>query len=485
MSSPISAPPPSAGLKDPRQSSVDSDASQQPKPAPAVPQYQTFGPDPLRFDDPTVYHIRDLTDDMPEEEKKEILCVAEYPHSDLHDLTCGTPPDKDFSNAKPTNQVNANLFASFVEPYIRPLAEEDMAFLRERGDRVTPFIMPRRGPKHYKQIWAEEDGLPNSAAIADAERNRLPPNEPRGDIDMMNDEVAETEKVSTGPVLARLLSVMRPEHRSADGAPLTNGEPNGTTTANGGDAMDIDGGGPGGGGAENQTNGDVSNLPPAAQLPDSSGPKTNGATSGSGGSGGGSMVAAVARTDYAAVEERLMGELRHIGILSDEDGADFSTHTDDEVAARLRYLQAELRRQSIVNGARKARILELTEARLAGQEYSTIADDLDAQLNQAYLKRNRNIGKGKKNAKRPGGAGTGAGAHGAAGTPGVAQSISRPSVGEPIRDLMRRRDEWIGKIGPVVDYGRQVIPKESIFGEEVMRGLAAREEEGWGETEDV
>ena len=69
---------------------------------------------------------------MSEEEKKEIFGVTVYPQDDLSSLIAGTPPDKDFSSAKPTNQVNANTFASYLEPYLRPLNEEDMSFLKER-----------------------------------------------------------------------------------------------------------------------------------------------------------------------------------------------------------------------------------------------------------------------------------------------------------------------------------------------------------------
>ncbi len=113
----------------PSNSSLD---SHQPPPAPSTIQFQTFGPDPLTFDDPTIYHIREVTDDMTEEEKNEIYCVTSFPQSDLSHLAAGTPPDKDFSNAKPTNQVNANTFAAYLEPYFRPITEEEMAFLRER-----------------------------------------------------------------------------------------------------------------------------------------------------------------------------------------------------------------------------------------------------------------------------------------------------------------------------------------------------------------
>jgi len=110
-------------------SSID---DHQPPPAASLPQYQTFGPDPSTFDDPTVYHIREVTEDMPDDQKKEIYGVSSFPKSDLSNLVAGKLPDKDFSNAKPTNQVNANTFAAYIEPYVRPLTEEDMAWLKER-----------------------------------------------------------------------------------------------------------------------------------------------------------------------------------------------------------------------------------------------------------------------------------------------------------------------------------------------------------------
>lgn len=115
--------------RDPSESSVD---SHQPPPAASIPQYQAFGPDPTAFDDPTIYHIRDVTDDMTDEEKAEIYSVTKFPHSDLSHLIAGTIPDKDFSNAKPSNQVASTTFQASIENYVRHLTEEDMAFLKER-----------------------------------------------------------------------------------------------------------------------------------------------------------------------------------------------------------------------------------------------------------------------------------------------------------------------------------------------------------------
>lgn len=69
---------------------------------------------------------------MSDDEKKEIYSVARFPSSDLRHLMAGTPPDKDFSNAKPTNQVSANTFLTYIDPFVRPLTEEDIAFLKEK-----------------------------------------------------------------------------------------------------------------------------------------------------------------------------------------------------------------------------------------------------------------------------------------------------------------------------------------------------------------
>ncbi|KAH9880863.1 hypothetical protein IAQ61_001157 [Plenodomus lingam] len=447
MSSPISQAPPSAGGAAAAEapSPTGSDISHQPAPAPALPQHQTFGPDPCKFDDPTIYHIREVTPGMTDEEKKEIYCVAEFPPSDLRDRIAGLPPDKDFSNAKPAAQVNATVFANYVEPYIRPLTEEDVAFLKERGDRIAPFVLPRRGQRHYKEIWAEEDG----GMIVDSNDQRPAPNVPRGAADDITDDNLDTDQISAGPLLSRLVAALRPEGRGSQTAV-------GDTNAINGDLMDID---EGSGAPADTTN--PNSLPAATQLPEFSQP-------------GFRPVPPSGRADYAGLEDRVMMELKHYGLISEADAESqsYDSHFDDEVAQRLRFLQEELRKQSIKNGARKQRLLELTEERIAQQEYNTIADDLDNQLNAAYLKRNRNIGKGKKQNKRPGGAGGGSHAVANAG-------ITRPGVGEPIRTLMERRQQWISTIGPVVNYGKTGLPTSTIFDEEKMKELENREVEIW------
>lgn len=137
LASPLTAPPPldPESARPSPSPSTSSDGAHQPLPAASVAQYPTFGLNPVTFDDPTIYEIRPITEDMTDEEKKEIYCVASFPHDDLHDLIAipRGGMDKDFSNAvKPNNQVAAHTFSAYLDNYLRPLKEEDYGFLNER-----------------------------------------------------------------------------------------------------------------------------------------------------------------------------------------------------------------------------------------------------------------------------------------------------------------------------------------------------------------
>ena len=441
--------------------SMDSDMSeQQPKPAAPI-MTQVYFPEPLA-PDPVTYHIREVTPDMTDEEKKEIYSVTRFPKKDLRDQIAGIPPDKDFSNAKPTNQVSANTFLTYIEPYLRPLTEEDVAFLRERGDRTTPFLAVPRGKRHYTEIWAEEDG---SIAVANGNNEQLPPNQPRGNIDDINDETAQTDKISTGPLQARLLSLLRYEHRpDPNENNLTNGHAEGSTHTNGvldpdTSTMDLD-----------LPTADLDSQnkppPPAAAIPELSSIKTPSQ-----------------RLEPNHAEERLRLELRHLGFLSESEVPDYEGHHDDDISERLRLLQSELKKTMITNGARKARLLEIAKERLAFQEYNTIHEDLDSQVQQAYLKRTRTLGKHKKGPHgkpRPGTAAVVAQA-----ANGVAGRAGR-DIGDMARMLIDRRRRWAESIGPVFEGMNHGIPskEETLWEKGVMEGPEKAEmEEFEGENE--
>lgn len=325
--------------------------------------------------------------------------------------------------------------------------------------------MPRRGKKHYTEIWAEEDGA-LSVDQLHSDRERLPLNQGRGNIDQVTDETAETDKVSVGPLVSRLYSLLRYEHRAEPDETVTvNGTATATATANGDtstgnifDAMELD-----------QPNGETENKPqPAAtSFPDAS-------PSG--------FKVATAKLDHAQLDERLKAELRHVGFLGPDDNPDYDAHYDDDIAQRLRLLQSELKKQMIVNSARKTRLLEVARERLAYQEYTTIHDDLDSQVQQAYLKRTRTLGKSKKGSQakhRPGGAG--GGSHVVGGT-----GISRPAIGDVARTLMDRRKRWRDCIGPIFRDCKTSVPgkDETIFEPSVMAEYEKAELEGWDEEQE-
>lgn len=458
--SPVAVATPAGGMEiDEKEGADDDDSSsdeRQPNPAPAIPHLQTFGDDPSTFPDPTVYDIRPILPGMSDDEKREIYSVAVFPKNNLEDLIPGSPPDKDFSNAKPSSQVQATTFATYIDPYFRPFTEEDLAFLRERGDRIGPFQMPRRGKKHYTDVWAEEDGS-MSVDMPQHGRDKLAANQPRGTIEDLDDSTAETEEVSAGPLLTRLLATMRPERRApaSEEKPTTNGLTNGEASVNGESNADLD----------NLLDLGPSNepapIPPATFMTESNSEAYKKAN-------------LYKYENSQQVDERIKQELRHIGFLPADSVPDYDAHEDDEIAARIRFLQSKLRETMVMNGARKGRLMDLVKERMAHQEYTTILEDLDGQVQTAYLKRTRTMGKSKKT-KRPGGAGGGSHFVGPGGS-----GMARPGIGDLTKTLMERRRKWIDSIGMVFDEQkppRSTDPDSYIFKPEMMGEFIRKERE--------
>lgn len=335
---------------------------------------------------------------------------------------------------------------------------------------MGPFSMPPRGKKFYKDVWAEEDGQISMETGHQGER--LPANQPRGSLEDMDDDVAETDQVSMGPMMNRFLSTMRFEHRAS---PTDDKEkPNGLTNGTNGDS-NVNGLGNGTEPTENAngSSADDKSVPPSTYMPEnilptsarnpSNAPKLTG----------------------AEMDERLKAELRHLGFLAPDAEPDYDGHYDDEVAERLRILQAELKRVSILNGARKARVEQIAKERMAYQEYSTILDDLNGQVQTMYAKRSRNAKKKGQNAKRPGGAGGGSHPIPAAGSiaSSGAAAVARTAIGDQARQLMTRREKWTDQIGPIFDDEVTKVREDGdgIFTGDMMEPLMRAEMERWDE----
>lgn len=129
-------------------------------------------------------------------------------------------------------------------------------------------------------------------------------------------------------------------------------------------------------------------------------------------------------SDFHSIEERLKRELNYIGIFmnlpnSEEEAKNklqingrsvkkanngsiidsdewIKNKEDDEVCAEIRSLQKELKEASVKNRKNKKRLIPIVEEQIAWQEYCTILDDLDKQVDQAYMKRLKAKNKKKK-----------------------------------------------------------------------------------------
>jgi transcriptional adapter 3 len=296
-------------------------------------------------DDPAVYEIPATDDQTSYEDKARAFAVTRFPADDLSKLIPGDPPDEDFSKAKPTNQVAISTFSAYIEPYFRPFSEEDVAFLRERGDRVTPYLIPKLG-KHYSEQWAEEDGLAGPTFASPAPPTNSSSNKaangPKGKPEDLSDEQLDREEISCGPLLSRLLAAYIPEDPEA----VSEEGPDSSQTANGETTP-----------APNKTF--ATSLPNSGEV---------------------NWKVPTGKADYSTLDDRIRREMVHVGLLDPNQELDFDNRQDDEVSARLRTLQDQLRKQSIINGARKARIAEHLKEQLAYQEYVTILEDLDKQV---------------------------------------------------------------------------------------------------------
>ncbi|KAF3204606.1 Transcriptional regulator [Orbilia oligospora] len=397
--------------------------------------------------DPADYEIGTVYPDTTVDEKRKIFSVAQYPMIDISDLIPGDPPDEDFSRAKPNSQIAMNTFASYIEPYFRLYTEEDLAFLRERGDRIGPYLIPALG-RPYKDVWSEEDGTPYEPTSTGQEHVAL------GKPDDLRDEILAKNTISLGPLLSRVMSGLVVEDIDeptvASGVGPTNGATSGLDVImeNAESTSGING----------MTNGAGGDEPRGATLRPVAATSLNlpeGIVSSK------DWKISVNRPEFSSLEERIRQEMIYMGMVGPSDTFHFADKQDDEVSARLRELQAELRTVSIRNGARKTRLAELLGEQLAYQEYATILDDLDKQVDQAYLKRTRGM-KAKK--KKPF-------AHHNAN----AAQTARPGIGDMAKTLMERRRKWKDTVGPVFDKDVTRIPDKTIFDEDIMRGLEAKE----------
>lgn len=322
-------------------------------------------------------------------------------------------------------QVTYLAFQAYVDGWFKSLTEEDVAWLGRQEDDAEPFQIPEIG-RHYKEVWEEEDanggsgaslyGAPDLTGI-NASRNgalhkpkpaRVGPFDPR----QLADEHAfgtSAMEAKGGPLTERVLSLVLPtaptHGHSSDGQQQTNGS---------GEQQQqqplVNGSASGSSAAPTTANGPPSHSEvPAFSLPP---PHTQ---------------------NMAQYEERLKAELRFLDILGADEEVDWSNRQDDEISATLRKVQVLLGKQTKINTARKTRLKELAEGRLAYQDYLSCLTNVEKVIEQGWYKRQSLLKKfvsKKKGSAKASGSGSGAGAGAGAGAGGNTRASAVPVLNE-------------------------------------------------------
>lgn len=390
--------------------------------------------------------------------------VSSYPTSDLKEYLAGELPDMDFSRPKPTNQIQYSTFLASIDNFFRELTDDDVKFLKKKylvppnvtversyDPEVTPYIIPKLGPL-YTEIWAKEDNNQNIANLSPPPLNDPSSILPKKSSAELSDDVLETEEVSCGPLVSRLLSAILKDELP----------PNGDSNIK--DENDLESA------ADNDTkasapNPGLSALTPSSEVDDNK--QALASSTSAIPQQQGRKVNSV-NLDYPTFEERLKRELKYVGIYMnlprDDDnnyGDDpdwLAGREDDEISAELRELQSELKQVTKRNIKRKALLVPLVERHLAWQEYASILDDLDKQVDQAYIKRIR-APKNKKKKQQ-------ALASAQSSTSQAAiQAAHQQAASSSLKSLLDKRRRWVSKIGPLFDRPEVMkrIPKESVF----------------------
>ncbi|THV06914.1 hypothetical protein K435DRAFT_929444 [Dendrothele bispora CBS 962.96] len=356
---------------------------------------------------------------------------------------------EDFSKLKQPSQTAVTTFYGSIEPYIRPIKEEDVGWLEYTADELEPFIMPRLG-KYYLDQWEDDDariarGLPrdsSEASTSTAAPQAFVAPEPKWDPSTLSEPDLLGEEKGHGPLTERLISAL---------LPMENHQWKGVKAAE--DAME---GRPGGSGA-------------AASRKE--------------------------KMNVSDLEVRIRDTMRYHGLLSGIP--DYSNKVDDPIATALRHAQEELRDVLATNKARKLRLARIARQRLAYQEYVENRDAIDRNITNTFNKLQKKdapkIAKKKKtkaSSEAPNGDANGFG-DGATGPPPPCPAAlglgpdeeNRLVVGDTLRELVRVRREWVDTVGGIFDEKEAEnpglilgYPKESVFEgiEEEVKEILAR-----------
>jgi transcriptional adapter 3 len=98
--------------------------------------------------------------------------------------------------------------------------------------------------------------------------------------------------------------------------------------------------------------------------------------------------------DLGAFEERVKMELRYLGIIGEDEGVQVPAREqmavsgrDDEICRELMEAQEKLKVVMMKNNARKDKVAEVVKKWMAYQEFNSILDEGDKQIEIVYARR--------------------------------------------------------------------------------------------------
>jgi len=402
-------------------------------------------------------------EDEDEEAHKRRLGVVSYPKEDLSTLTAGPVPLDDFTRSKPSNQVQFSTYATFLEPYFRPFSDEDMQFLEQpivgggvesinlkTGKRLSPYVIPPLGPS-YHHNWAVQDAELSGVEVSAATRKEHESQvadlakiyDAAGSINDISESTLETPSaLSLGPFTERLISAVISE---------TTEDPTATASIT------------------NEEGHSLSSIPAAPQ--------------------GTPQI-----TDFNDLEERVRSEFQYAGVFDvgllhkfDQEKSgfrlaasrlrdDFADPTnpevdwvngaeDDEICREMRFLQSKLKVVTQRNAQYKARLRPVIQEQLSWQEYQSILQDLDKQVDQAYQKRQK-LPAAKQKKKISGRLDSPLESNGGTPQPSAPETPDSSKMvieqRPTIKALMDKRERWISKIGPLFRPAHEMMREYEI-----------------------
>ncbi|KAL2311878.1 Chromatin-remodeling complexes subunit ngg1 [Schizosaccharomyces pombe] len=334
-----------------------------------------------------------VDDSFSYEQKKKLLCVDSFPTSDVRSLVAGTPATDDFSHNKPNNQISISTFYSSLEPYFRAFNDDDIAFLKKGFDVSSSYNIPPLGERYYD--LTPEDEMTNLCANSIYQNLQT---SAQGSLEAFNEADTVSEEVRCGPLTERLMASLIPCYTQNDEEQkpsIAVGEfaetDSGSEKSKIGTSID---------GIESGNN-------EYTEQPD------------------------IQESSLSICEDRLRYTLKQLGILYDGD-VDWSKRQDDEISATLRSLNARLKVVSDENEKMRNALLQMLPEEMAFQEFQNVMDDLDKQIEQAYVKRNRSLKVKKKRIV----------------TDKIGSSATSGSF-PVIKSLMDKRSMWLEKLQPL------------------------------------